>query len=129
MLRKYYNTVIIVENNDSTLVRDSNGNWVSSGGSKTEYKLYLKTPQEWSRRMLHKQETTDGQAQFMEGYIVEPKVLPDYITLPKRFKAHRQLADGQWQDCEFECRARIVPVPKTQRYTGQAIEGFIRWTK
>lgn len=119
-LADYYNTVLIISNNDGIVAQDDDGNWVTTGETTTEYKVYLKKPTDDPYGVYNP--GADTASQYLKGYLVEPLELPAHILLPYKTPC-RRLVGTQWRDGIFEILPALVPIRLVEQIIGQAIEG------
>jgi hypothetical protein len=121
-LLSYYNTIFYVPNADGVEEQDDDGNWVITGQTTTEYRVYLKNPSK-DPSPIHNP-GVDSVSTYHEGYLVDPMQLElsDRLSFPLRVKCQRKVG-VVWLDGEFEILPNLIAIHQVEEIIGQAIEG------
>lgn len=119
----YHNALFYLETQGSKLAQDpETGNWIVLGGLRVECKAFLKP----SKTKYEKTEGTDPMAAPVTGYLVEPMIMPAYITFPLKLSGQMKSAQGAWQFGEFWLDMVLGSAVGVEAIAGQKLEGTFK---
>ncbi len=107
---------------NAALVQDEIGNWRLPELPDLEYTAYFCTCRPTNNKYLPTDNGLDSESLKLEGYLVEPMILPDGFIPPDRIKCYIPSANGE---IAGEIRLEIVPesVAGLAAVVGQKIKG------